>query len=66
MKKTNESKSSNFNNYTTYGEEWKKEMSKLPKNVIIDIAAKVGQDKERLEKMTKSLATNTAPGDPGI
>lgn len=38
-------------NYTTYGEEWKKEMSKLPKAVLIDIASKIGQDKERLEEL---------------
>lgn len=38
-------------NYTTYGEEWKKEMSKLPKAVLIDIAAKIGQEKERLEEL---------------
>jgi hypothetical protein len=37
--------------YTIYGEEWKKEMSKLPKAVLIDIAAKIGQDKERLEEL---------------
>lgn len=38
-------------NYTTYGEEWKKEMSKLPKAVLIDIAAKIGQEKEKLEEL---------------
>jgi hypothetical protein len=38
-------------NYTTYGEEWKKEMSKLPKAVLIDIASKIGQEKERLEEL---------------
>jgi len=37
-------------NYTTYGEEWKKEMSKLPKAAIIDIAAKIGQYSEILEE----------------
>lgn len=37
--------------YTTYGSEWKKEMSKLPKTAIIEIAAQIGQDKERLEKL---------------
>jgi len=37
--------------YTTYGEEWKKEMSKLPKAAIIEIASKIGQDKERLEEL---------------
>lgn len=37
--------------YTTYGEEWKKEMSKLPKAAIIELAAKIGQDKERLEEL---------------
>lgn len=38
-------------NYTLYGEEWKKEMAKLPKSAVIDIAAKIGQDKERLEEL---------------
>ncbi len=38
-------------NYTPYGEEWKKEMSKLPKSTLIEIAAKIGQDKERLEEL---------------
>ena len=38
-------------NYTTYGEEWKEEMSKLPKTEIIEIAAKIGQEKERLEEL---------------
>jgi hypothetical protein len=37
-------------NYTAYGEEWKKEMSKLSKEALINIAAKIGQDKERLEE----------------
>lgn len=32
-------------NYTPYGEEWKKEMNKLPKQVIIDLFAKTGHDK---------------------
>lgn len=31
--------------YTPYGEEWKKEMAKLPKKVIIDIAANIGTSK---------------------
>lgn len=42
-------------NYITYGEEWKKKMSKLSKSAIIEIAAKIGQDKERLEDAIESL-----------
>lgn len=38
-------------NYTRYGEEWKNEMSKLPKAALIDIAAKIGQEKEQLEEL---------------
>lgn len=37
--------------YTTYGEEWKKEMSKLPKAAIIEIASKIGKEKERLGEL---------------
>jgi hypothetical protein len=30
----------NNNNYIPYGEEWKKEMEKLPKKIIIDLFSK--------------------------
>jgi hypothetical protein len=33
-------------NYTPYGEEWKKEMKKLPKDMIIDMFAKCIVEKE--------------------
>jgi len=42
-------------NYTTYGEEWKKEMSKLPKAKIIEIASKIGQEKESVEERYEEL-----------
>lgn len=32
--------------YIPYGEEWKREMNKLPKAVIIDVAAKIGTEKD--------------------
>lgn len=32
--------------YQTFGEEWKKEISKLPKPMIIELAAKMGNEKE--------------------
>ena len=32
-------------NYTPYGEEWKKEIGKLPKKVIIEMFSKTGFDK---------------------
>lgn len=32
--------------YTPYGEEWKREMNKLPKAVIIDVASKIGTEKD--------------------
>ncbi len=32
-------------NYTRYGDEWKKEMEKLPKKVIIEMFSKIGYDK---------------------
>jgi len=38
-------------NYTPYGDEWKKEMSKLPKARIIDIAAKIGQEKDAINSV---------------
>lgn len=38
-----------MSNYTNYGEEWQKEVAKLPKKAIIEIAAKIGQEKARLE-----------------
>lgn len=35
--------------YIPYGEEWKKEISKLPKAAIIEMAAKLGQEKDLFE-----------------
>jgi len=35
-------------NYDKYGEAWKKEMAKLPKSVIINLASNIGKDKEAL------------------
>lgn len=35
-------------NYMPYGEEWKKEMAKLPKAFLIDMAAKIGQEKDAI------------------
>lgn len=32
--------------YQPYGEEWKKEMNKLPKSMIIEIFSKLGKEKE--------------------
>ena len=37
-------------NYTPYGDEWKKEISKLPKSAIIQIAAEIGQKLESLKQ----------------
>lgn len=45
----------NNENYTPYGEEWKKEMAKLPKAVLIDIAANLGKEKQILEDTIKSF-----------
>ncbi len=39
--------------YTPYSEEWKKEISKLPKNAIIEMAAKIGEDKEKYRQALK-------------
>jgi len=33
-----------------YGEEWKKEISKLPKNAIVEIASGIGKEKEDLKE----------------
>lgn len=41
--------------YIPYEEEWKKEISKLPKAAIIEIAAKIGKEKLRLEKLVSEL-----------
>lgn len=35
--------------YETYGDAWKKEMTKLPKAIIIDLASKIGKDKATLQ-----------------
>lgn len=40
-------------NYTPYGEEWKEEMSKLSKKDLIDIAAKIGEEQERLKELAE-------------
>lgn len=37
-------------NYMPYGEEWKKEISKLPKNAIVEIASGIGKEKEDLKE----------------
>ena len=39
--------------YTPYGEEWKKEMAKLPKAFLINMAAKLGQEKEAIKDVMK-------------
>lgn len=39
--------------YIPYEEEWKKEISKLPKAAIIELAAKIGKEKLRLEQVIK-------------
>ena len=41
-------------NYTPFGEEWKKEISKLPKSAIIELAAKLGQEKSDFENSAKN------------
>jgi hypothetical protein len=38
-------------NYILFSNEWKKEMSKLPKKAIIDIAANIGKDNEQLKSL---------------
>ena len=38
-------------NYTPYGDEWKKEMEKLPKKVIIEMFSKTGFDKMYLAEL---------------
>lgn len=38
------------NNYVPYGEEWRKEMKKLTKDVLIDMLANSFQKKIKLEK----------------
>ena len=38
-------------NYTPYGDEWKKEMEKLPKKVIIEMFSKTGFDKMHLAEL---------------
>ncbi|MGI8634448.1 MAG: hypothetical protein ACR2KZ_03495 [Segetibacter sp.] len=37
-------------NYVPYGEEWKREISKLNKNTLIEIAARIGKEKEDLKE----------------
>ena len=32
--------------YEPFGEEWKKEMNKLPKSMLIEMASKTGKEKE--------------------
>lgn len=39
--------------YTPYGEEWKKEMAKLPKAFLINMAAKLGQEKDAIKEQLK-------------
>lgn len=39
--------------YETFGDYWKKEMTKLPKAMIIDIAQKIGKEMERLKELEK-------------
>ena len=45
--------------YTPFGEEWKKELSKLSKKRIIDIAQGIGNESERLKEL---LRENHLPG----
>lgn len=41
--------------YTTYGDEWKKEVSKLPKSALIEMAANLGKAKEAAEESLREL-----------
>lgn len=46
-------------NYQPFGEEWKKEINKLPKAAIIEMAAQLGQEKDKIEEL-KALQANLA------
>jgi len=39
--------------YTPFGEEWKKELSKLSKKDIIEIAQRIGNESERLKELLR-------------
>ncbi len=44
--------------YKPYGEEWKKEVSKLKKEVIVDMLAKKGNEVNELREIIAQLKIN--------
>ena len=41
--------------YIPYGDEWKREMNKLPKDVIIDVASKIGIERDLIRDQRNEM-----------